>query len=247
METSLDTLSTGDLRILQPRMGYRYSLDALILTFFMTLRARASAIELGAGTGIIALVLAKRFPDCRIAAVEIQQPLYDLLVRNIALNGLRERIEPQLGDVREIDRWYGPASFDTVCANPPYRKVRSGRSNPDREKALARHEICLSLDELVRAAAYLLAKRGRFFLIHRPERLADLVQKLRRCNLEPKRMRTVHAFATSAPSSVLLEAVKGARPGMTMEGPFVIYRDRSKEYSEEMMQIYAFRAPAGGV
>ncbi len=241
METSLDTLSTGDIRILQPRKGYRYSLDALILPFFMTLSARAALVELGAGAGVISLILAKRCPACRIAAVEIQETLHDLLVQNVALNGLNDRIRPQLGDVRAIDQWYAPESFDAVCANPPYRKVRSGRINPDREKAVARHEICLSLDELVRAAAYLLGKQGRFSLVYLPERLADLIQQLRRCNLEPKRMRTIHSFASSAPSLILMEAVKGARPGMTLEAPFVIYGNCSRQYSEEMARIYSFQ------
>ncbi len=241
METSIDTLSTGGLRILQPRRGYRYSLDALILPFFMTLAPRASVAELGAGTGVIALILAKRFPECRIEAVEIQESLHDLLVQNVALNGLTDRIRPRRGDVRAIDQWSAPESFDAVCANPPYHKVRSGRINPLPEKAVARHEICLSLDELVRAAAYLLGRQGRFSLIYLPERLADLIQHLRRRNLEPKRMRTIHSFASSAPSLLLLEAVKGARPGMTLEAPFVIYKNRSKEYSPEMTRIYGFQ------
>jgi len=241
MEETLDTLSAGGLRIVQPRRGYRYSLDALILAFFVEPKAGASILELGAGCGVVSLLLARRCPSCRITAVEIQERLHRLQVKNLALNHLDDRIKPVRGDIRRIESLLPPDAADIVCSNPPFRKARSGRISPDREKAVARHEIDLTLPELVRAAAYGLKKEGRFALIYLPERLADLIQALRRHGLEPKRMRMVHSFPQSPPVLFLMEAVKGGRPGMTHEAPFMIYRNEEKDYSEEMEAIYAFR------
>jgi tRNA1Val (adenine37-N6)-methyltransferase len=242
MEETLDTLSTGGIRILQPRKGYRYSIDALILPFFMKLRPRDAVIELGTGTGVISMVLAKRCPKCRIVSVELQKRLHGLLLRNLELNALAERVKGVHGDIRQIKELFDPGGFDQVCSNPPFRKTRSGRLNPDSEKAIARHEIALSLDDLSSAAAHLLKKQGRFSLIYLPERLVELIQRLRRCNLEPKRMQTIHSFPNSPPVLILMEAIKGGRTGLTMESPFNIYRDESRVYSEAMEAIYAFRS-----
>lgn len=241
MEETLDTLSTGGIQILQPRTGYRYSLDALILPFFMKVSRRQRLIELGAGTGVISMIVAKRCDDCSLVSLELQERLYGLLVRNLALNRLAGRVDGVLGDIRQVREHFGEASFHQVFTNPPFRKAASGRINPNREKAIARHEIALSLDDLVDASSYLLKKEGRFCLIYLAERLVDLIQKLRRRNLEPKRMQTIHSFPDAPAGLILMEAVKGVRPGLTLESPFVIYQDRDKTYSPAMQAIYAFR------
>ncbi|NOY53466.1 MAG: methyltransferase [Deltaproteobacteria bacterium] len=240
MDETLDTLSAGGLRILQPRNGYRYSLDALILPFFMAPKEGGSIVELGAGCGVVSMLLARRCPSCRIISVEIQERLHHLHEKNLALNELGGFVQLIHGDIRRIDEFLPPDSAEEVCSNPPFRKVRAGRISPDREKAIARHEVALTLEELVRAAVYLLKKQGRFSLIYLPERLADLVQTLRRNGLEPKRMRMVQSFPKTPPVLLLMEAVKGGRPGMTHEAPLVIYRDEEKNYSDEMEAIYGF-------
>ncbi len=241
MDETLDTLSAGGLRILQPRNGYRYSMDALILPFFVEVKAGASIVELGAGCGVVSMLLARRSPSCRIVSVEIQERLHQIHEKNLTLNDLDEQIRPLQGDIRRMEELLPAAATDQVCSNPPFRKVRSGRVSPDREKAIARHEIHLTLPELVHGAAYLLKKQGSFCLIYLPERLADLVQTLRRHGLEPKRMRMVYSFPQSPPVLFLMEAVKGGQPGMTHEAPFMIYRNEEKDYSEEMEAIYDFR------
>ena len=245
MEETLDTLSTGGIQILQPRRGYRYSLDALILPFFMTIKGRERLMELGAGTGVISMIVARRCRDCSLVSLELQERLYGLMVRNLALNRLAGRVDAVLGDIRQVREHFGEASFHQVFANPPFRKAASGRINPNREKAIARHEVALSLDDLVDASAYLLRQEGRFSLIYLAERLVDLIQKLRRRNLEPKRMQTIHSFPDASPGLILMEAVKGVRPGLTLEPPFVIYRDRDKNYSPAMQAIYAFQGDGG--
>lgn len=240
MDETLDTLSAGGLRILQPRNGYRYSMDALILPFFMEPKPDVSIVELGAGCGVVSMLLARRCPSCRITAVEIQERLHRLHEKNLALNDLSDRMKLIRGDIRRIEEFLPPAAAEGVCSNPPFRRTRSGRISPDREKAIARHEVELTLGELVRAAAYLLEKQGRFCLVYLPERLADLVQTLRRNGLEPKRMRMVQSRPGTPPVLILLEAVKGGQPGMIHEAPFMIYRDEEKHFSEEMEAIYGF-------
>ena len=241
MEETLDTLSTGGIQILQPRNGYRYSLDALILPFFLKVKGGERLMELGGGTGVISIIVARRCGDCSLVSLELQERLYGLMVRNLALNRLTDRVDGVRGDIRQVRKHFDEASFHQVFTNPPFRKARSGRINPDREKAIARHEIALSLEELVDAAAYLLKPEGRFCLIYLAERLVDLIQKLRHRNLEPKRMQTIHSFPDAPAGLMLMEAVKGVRPGLTLEPPFVIYQDRDKTYSPAMEAIYAFQ------
>lgn len=241
MEETFDTLSTGGIRIVQPRKGYRFSLDSLILPFFLQLKDDSNIVELGAGSGVVSMIIAKRCPACRIASVEIQERLYTLLSRNLVLNGLEDRIRAVHGDIRRVEEYFEPGAVEQACSNPPFRKVRAGRINPDPEKAMARHEIAITLEDLVRAAAYLLKRHGRFSLIYLPERLTDLILTLRRMNLEPRRMQTIHSFPESQPVLLMMEAVKGARPGLKMEAPFVIYQDKSKTYSREMEAIYGFQ------
>ncbi|OIP65129.1 MAG: SAM-dependent methyltransferase [Nitrospirae bacterium CG_4_9_14_3_um_filter_53_35] len=239
---TLDTLSTAGIRILQPRRGYRYSLDSLILAFFLHLKKGDAVVELGAGAGVISMILAKRDPACPIVGLEIQKRLYGLMARNLALNGLEGRVQAVHGDIRRIEEYFDPAKTDAVCSNPPFRKVRSGRMNPDPEKAIARHEIELTLPDLIHAAAYLLKRHGKFSLIYLPERLADLIQQLRQDHLEPRRMQTIHSFPETPPVLVMVEAVKGAGAGMRMEAPFIIYRDKTGAYSKEMKSIYGFQS-----
>ncbi len=239
---TLDTLSTAGIRMLQFRRGYRYSLDALILAFFIHLKKNSSVVELGAGSGVISMILAKRHPNCDVAGVEIQKRLYGLLEKNLVINGLQGRVQAVHGDIRRIEEYFDPEKTDAVCSNPPFRKVLSGRTNPDPEKAIARHEIKLTLEDLIHAAAYLLKRHGRFSMIYLPERLTDLIIQLRQNRLEPRRMQTIHSFPGTPPVLVMVEAVKGARAGMKMEAPFIIYRDKTGAYSGEMESIYGFQA-----
>ncbi len=238
---TLDTLSTAGIRMLQPRRGYRYSLDSLILAFFLHLQKGGSVVDLGAGTGVISMILAKRYPACHIVSIEIQKRLYDLLAGNLVLNGLNDQVQAIHGDIRKIEEYFDPEKTDAVCSNPPFRKVRSGRMNPDPEKAIARHEVELILPDLIHAAAYLLKRHGRFFLIYLPERLTDLIVQLRQNSIEPRRMQTIQSFPGTPPVLVMVEAIKGARAGMKMEAPFIIYRDKTGAYSKEMESIYRYQ------
>ncbi len=169
MELTLDVIK--GLRLYQPRRGYRFSLDALLLEDFVRPPRAERIADLGAGVGIVGLLLARRYRRARVLLVELQPPLAELARKNVALSGLSRRVQVLQADVREPKGLGEAGGFDLVVSNPPYRRPGAGRLSPTEQRAVARHELALSLQELLRAAAYLLRNKGRFFLVHHPERL----------------------------------------------------------------------------
>lgn len=195
MTLTLDSIR--DIRLYQRRRGYRFSLDALLLFDFARLQKAGRIVDLGAGSGIVGLLLAKRYPAANVALVELQDGLYDLALKNIALNGVEDRVRAVKADLREIGKskkGLGPGggSFDMAVSNPPFRKVTTGRLSLDDERAAARHELTLSLPALVKAASCLVRNRGRFFMVYHPERLPEMFEALVNGGFNPKRLRFVH-------------------------------------------------------
>ncbi len=235
METTLDGLR--DVKLYQRRDGYRFSVDALLLYSFVNVRHVKDAADLGAGSGVIGLLLARKYPGARILLVELQQTLYRLAERNIALNGLSERVSAVLMDISSMHEAYPAMSCDLVVSNPPYRKPTSGRLSRGEERAVARHEVRLRLPDLARAAAHLLRSRGRFFMIYHPERIVEVIDSLRAEKLEPKRLRFVHNDSGSVSKIVLVEAVKDGRAGLKVEKPLILY-NKNGSYTEEVKAMY---------
>lgn len=231
--------SIRDIKIYQTRSGYRFSVDALLLYSFIDVKTARKIADLGAGSGIVGILLAKKYRNAGIALIEIQKGLAALAEKNITLNSLGERVRVIRADVREIKTRRSllvtPHSFDIAVSNPPFRKEMSGRLNPDEEKAIARHEIKLKLPELVKAADYLLKPKGKFFFIHLPERLAEIIETLSG-EMEVKRLRLVHSDKNSEAKMVLVEAIKGSRKGLKVESPLYI-RNEKGGYSGEMDYI----------
>jgi tRNA1Val (adenine37-N6)-methyltransferase len=236
-----------DVKVYQPKEGYRFSVDALLLYTFVQAPLAHKIADLGAGSGIIGLLLAKKYPSAHVSLFELQDRLAAVAEKNIVLNGVGKRVRVIKGDVCEINSITSPVaeagSYDLVVSNPPFRKERSGLVNPGEERAIARHEIKLKLPELVKAAHYLLKTKGKFFLIHHPGRLAELVSALREKRMEVKRLRFVHSSATSEAKMVLVEALHGGRVGLKVERPLVIYDERG-EYTEEMLALYGVQSKA---
>jgi tRNA1Val (adenine37-N6)-methyltransferase len=237
-EDTLDTLIDGKLRLYQGRTGYRFSLDALLLAHFVTVKGGDRIVDLGAGNGAIALLLSHLHPSASLTGLEVQPAMAERAKRSVALNRLDERVVIVAGDLREIGSIFTASTFHVVVSNPPFRPVRSGRISPNREKQIARHEITGDLRDFLTAAAYLLRPKGRLALIYSAERAVELLVSLRRAGLEPKRLRWVHSFAADGALLVLVEAVKGGRSGIDVEAPQVIYR-QGKEYSAEVAKIVA--------
>jgi len=237
-EETLDEIVNGRLRIYQKQRGYRFSLDAILLAHFISLKTKAQVIELGCGSGIISLILAARLPQIKVIGLEIQEELAELAQKNVEINNFSGQIKIMIGDAREIRKIFAARSFDAVIFNPPYRKIASGRINPDGEKSIARHEIKGSVREFLKAASYLLKPKGRAFIIYPATRLASLVRWMRENKIEPKKMKQVFSDSASPAEFVLVEGRVGGREELTIEPVLLVY-DKNKEYTGEMKAIFS--------
>lgn len=235
METTLNSIR--DVKLYQYKNGYRFSVDALLLYSFVNVKHAKNIIDFGAGSGIIGILLAKKYSSSDVFLVELQESLYRLAVKNIKLNVIDERVKVIHADIKHIREKLQPMSFDIVVSNPPFRKSKSGRLNIEEEKAVARHEIKIRLPQIAESASYLLKNRGRFFLIFHPERILELIETLRINRLEPKRIRFVHNDINTESKIVLVEAVKGGKSGIKVERPLFIYRGKGI-YTDEVKEVY---------
>jgi tRNA1Val (adenine37-N6)-methyltransferase len=234
---TLERLLDGRLQVLQPSKGYRFSVDALLLASFFRERPGEQILEVGPGCGIISLILALRNPTVRITGIEIQEELADLARRNVALNGLTERIDMQTGDIRQVAKHLPPSSFDAVLFNPPYRRLLSGKVNPNRQKAVARHEVKGSFADFLRGARHVLKPAGRVAFIYPAPRSTEAIYRMRHEKMEPKRMRLVHSYPDSEAAFILVEGIKEGGEELHILPPLFVYKT-GKEYSEEMSCIF---------
>lgn len=234
-EITLDGIR--DIKVYQNREGYRFSVDAVLLSAFVNMRHARQIADLGTGSGIIGLLLARKYTGAKITLVELQQSLYRLAVRNIAMNDLSGRVEAVLCDIRQVKEMFTYMSYDLVVSNPPFRRPATGRLSVGEERAIARHELALQLSDLALAASYLLKVKGRFFMIYHPERLLEVFDTFRQNRLEPKRIRFVHNDITAGSKIVLIEAVREGNPGIKIEKPLYIYNEDGS-YTDEVSAMY---------
>lgn len=231
--------SIRDIRLYQNKNGYRFSVDALLLFSFINLPRAKKIADLGAGSGIIGILLAKKYPDAKITLVELQENLAGLAEKNVVLNKLDNSIKIIRGDVKKLFTLHSSLftnSFDLVVSNPPFRRPETGLLSAGDEKAIARHEIMLSLKDLVNASSFLLKHHGRLCIIHLPERLPEIMDIMRGKALEPKRLRLIHSNTSSEAKMALIEAVKGGHKGLKIQNPFFIYNEDGS-YTAEMRNI----------
>jgi tRNA1(Val) A37 N6-methylase TrmN6 len=238
MET-LDSIKIRGLevQVYQAKAGYRFSLDALLLADFPDIKACRSVLELGAGSGVVSLLLAKKYPRAKVFGVEIQDGLYKRAVRNAELNGLSCQVKFMHADFRSFPKSPPLKDFDLVVSNPPFRKPGTGRISPGDERAAARHELKGGINDVVKAASLLLKNRGRLCLVYHPDRLAMLFKQMALHKLEPKRMRMVHSHTGDFARMVLVEAVKEGAPGLKVLPPLFVYSSLN-EYTPEMREFY---------
>jgi tRNA1Val (adenine37-N6)-methyltransferase len=231
-----DTFFDGRMHVKQLRRGYRFSIDAVLLAGAVAPRTRDRVVDLGTGCGIIPMILAFHQPGLRVWGVELQADLAALAAENIGGNGWSDRVTIQRADMRQL----GPESFngpvDRVVANPPYRRARSGRINPDEQRALARHEIAITLPELLETVKRILKTGGRFHIIYSAERTAELLGCMRAEGIEPKRLRSIHSTAGENARLVLVEGIRAGRSGLTVSPPLVMY-DGGGNYSAEVQSL----------
>lgn len=237
---TIDSISFHNkaVEVIQKKAGYRFAIDAILLSDFVKVKADdKNIIDMGTGSGIIALLLAKCFLHIKITGIELQKGLFELAKESVRLNRLEAQVYIENIAIKDIKKRFKAEGFDAVVTNPPYRRFKSGRINPTEEKAIARHEIKTNLEEIIKISSYLLKAKGSLFLIHLPERLAELIYQLKRCNIEPKRMRFVYSREGEDAAFVLMEGAKAGREGLKIERPLYIY-DKNREYTDEMKRIY---------
>jgi len=210
------------LKVIQKITGPLFSVDAVLLAKFVSIRKGDIVADLGTGGGIISLILGARTEAERITAVEIQNELTDITRRNISLNNLESKIEVIEADLRLAKEHFPSGQFDVVVSNPPYRLVGSGRLNPNSLKAIARHEIKCTLDDVLKSAFYLLKEHGKLAVVYRPDRLVDIIAGCRHNNLEPKRIQFVYPSIDREANLVLLEAVKNGNKETKVLNPLII-------------------------
>ncbi|MDO4321673.1 MAG: tRNA1(Val) (adenine(37)-N6)-methyltransferase [Lachnospiraceae bacterium] len=235
----LDDLHRNGFQIIQNEKLFCFGMDAVLLSGFAEVREGEKALDLGTGTGIIPILLAAKTKGQHFTGLEISAVSADMARRSVRLNDLEQRVEIIQGDIKEAGELFAPASFDTVTSNPPYMIGQHGLVNPDIEKAAARHEILCTLEDVVRAAAKLVRPGGRFYMVHRPFRLAEIIRTLSQYKLEPKRMRLVYPYVDREPNMVLIEAVRGGKPRMTVEKPLIVYKEPGV-YMPEITEIYGY-------
>ena len=232
----LDDLQNGFF-IIQGQKSFRYGIDAVLLSGYAKVKPGEKVLDLGTGTGILPILLAAKTPGRSFTGLEIQKESADMARRSVALNHLNDRLSIVQGDIREAVSIFGAASFDVAVSNPPYMIGRHGLTNPDPAVAIARHEILCSFRDIAEQTSRILTDRGRFYLIHRPFRLAEIMCTLKEYRLEPKRMRLVYPFADKEPNMVLLEACKNGNPRIRVEKPLIVY-ERPGVYTREIREIY---------
>lgn len=236
-EETVDEILEGQLKIIQKAKGYRFSIDSLLLAYFVCLKKDDLVLDMGTGSAVISLILANCRPCRKVIGIEIQEELVDMAQRNVTLNGLDSKVEICQGDIVAIDNIFTPHSFDVVLFNPPYRKLRSGRINPDYQKSVARHEIKGSLNDFIAASEYVLKISGHVYIIYPASRIVDLLDRMRKFSIEPKRIQVVHSTACSRGEFVLVEGIKGGREQVLILPPLFIYGSNGV-YTDRITRIF---------
>jgi tRNA1Val (adenine37-N6)-methyltransferase len=231
-----DTFFEGRLIVFQPREGYRFSIDAVLLAAAVKPQAGQRILELGSGCGIISLILGLRHPDIHVSAIEIQSDLASAAARNVSENDMGDRIVVFHTDLRKLpdDQVLGP--FDWVVSNPPFRRQASGRVNPNQQRALARHEIEVTMEQLLACAGRMLRTGGQFWTIYPADRAVDIIERMRDSAIEPKCIQTVHSQYDQDAKLLLVHGIKGGGPGLRIAAPLIVYGPEGR-YSEAVQSM----------
>lgn len=235
----IDDLQRNGYRIIQNREKFCFGMDAVLLSGFASVKPGAEVLDMGTGTGIIPILLEAKSQASHFYALEIQPESADMARRSVSLNNLQNKIEIVTGDIKEAGSIFKAASFDLVTCNPPYMIGNHGITNPDGPKAIARHEILCTLEDVISNATRLLKPGGSFCMVHRPFRLAEIITLMTKYKIEPKRMRLVYPYVDKEPNMVLIEGCRGGKPRMTVEKPLIVYK-APNVYTDEIYEIYGY-------
>lgn len=233
----IDLLERKDYKIIQNKEGFCFGMDAILLSGFAEVKEGEQVLDLGTGTGILPLLLEAKTKGEHFTGLEIQEQSVEMATRSVQLNDLEKRIDIVKGDIKEASKIFGGAAFDVVTSNPPYMTEHHGLTNLEEPKAIARHEIKCTLADVIRESAKVLKPGGRFYMVHRPRRLAEIIQRMREYKIEPKRLRMVHPFQDKEANIILIEGHRGGGAMMKVEAPLIVYQSQGV-YTEEILKIY---------
>lgn len=233
----LDDLQTGGYYLIQDPERFCFGIDAVLLSSFAKVKRGERALDLGTGTGVIPILLEAKNEGVFYGGLELQEASADMARRSVRYNDLEAKIEIRTGDIKEAAALYGAASFEVITVNPPYMIGNHGIKNGNEAKYIARHEVYCTLQDVLRESAKLLKDKGRFYMVHRPFRLPEILAEMNRVHLEPKRMRLVHSRVDKEPSMVLIEGLKNGRPRMQVEPPLIVYQEDGS-YTDEVLTMY---------
>ena len=220
----LDELHRNGYFIIQNPQKFCFGMDAVLLSGFARVKRRETVLDLGTGTGIIPILLEAKTEGEHFTGLEIQPESADMAKRSVRYNHLEEKISIEIGNIKDASSQFGASSFDVVTTNPPYMTGQHGLTNPNEAKAIARHEILCTLEDIMRESAKVLKPQGRFYMVHRPFRLAEILALMRQYHIEPKRMQLVYPYVDKEPNMVLIEGLRGGNPHVSVEKPLIVYK-----------------------
>lgn len=235
----LDELHRNGYVIIQNPQKFCFGMDAVLLSGFAKVKEGERLLDLGTGTGILPILLEAKTEGAHFTGLEIQPESADMAQRSVKLNHLEEKIDIVTGDIKDASKLFGASSFDVITTNPPYMIGEHGLSSSNEAKAIARHEILCTLDDVLRESSRLLRPKGRFYMVHRPFRLAEIMNKMIRYGLEPKRMQLVYPFVDKEPNMALLEGLRGGNSRLQVEKPLIVYQKQGV-YTDEIYDIYGY-------
>ncbi|APQ97222.1 tRNA1(Val) (adenine(37)-N6)-methyltransferase [Clostridium botulinum] len=236
-DETLDNLQLKGIHVIQKKQAFRFGIDAVLLANFPTIKNGAKVVDLCSGTGIIPFILAGKTNASNIIGIEIQKEIADMANRSIKYNNLQEKVKFIEGDLKNFKLLKDIEKVDVVTVNPPYKTQGTGIININDKNAISRHEICCTLDDVVKAAKVLLKDKGKLYMIHRPDRIVDIMNVMRKYYIEPKLIRTIHPAVDKAPSMILIEGQKNGGKFLKWDRPLYIY-DENNKYTNEVKRIY---------
>jgi tRNA1Val (adenine37-N6)-methyltransferase len=235
----LDELHRNGYFIIQNPKRFCFGMDAVLLSGFAWAKKGEKVLDLGTGTGIIPILMEAKTEGEDFTALEIQEESADMARRSVCYNHLEDRIQIVTGDIKDASNLFGASSFDVITTNPPYMIGDHGENSPTEAKAIARHEVLCTLDDVLRESARLLRPGGRFYMVHRPFRLAEIMSKMVEYKIEPKRMKLVYPYIDREPNMVLIEGLRGGKSRITVEKPLIVYKEQGV-YTDEIYDIYGY-------
>ena len=235
----IDELQRNGYRIIQNPERFCFGMDAVLLSGFARAKKQERCLDLGCGNGIIPILMEAKTEGQHFTGLEIQPESADMAKRSVALNGLQDRIDIVEGDIKDASKIFGASSFHVVTTNPPYMTAQHGLTNLYEAKTIARHEVLCNLEDIIRESARLLMPGGRFYMVYRPFRLAEIISLMVQYRMEPKRMRLVYPYVDREPNMVLIEGLRGGKSRMTVEKPLIVYKEPGK-YTDEIYDVYGY-------